>query len=862
MPALRDLGNGNWEFGGKYFVQNFSGYEISVCYITNKTIGNTPWQNQNSVSTYLPSLAVQLGFMIFFRHLLVYLLKPLHQPRFIAQVVAGILIGPTFLGRVNWINQMFPFESNMLMETFASMGLTYYMFLVGLEMDLSIVRYLDKKSLSIAVAGILIPIAAAAGMYQLPKYTLYGNKLGGSEMPLTWGFTFWSITLSITSFPDLARILADVKLLHTDIGRTALSAAIISDITVWVLLVFAITIVDKTEVVHMTVLPTIAFLLTCWFLLRPAIAWMIRKTKTRGGGDFSEMHINFILTGVAICGMITDACGAHSMIGGFMLGFIVPKGDLAMKIMERIEEFVTGIMLPVFFMINGFRTNFFDLISGAIHVGGATTLVAITIGATSAKILSTVLVSIWFGMSPRDGLALGSLLNTKGVLAIIVLNEGRSLKMLDNKTMAIMLFAVLFMTALVGPIFSIANKTSKRVGIYKQRTIQRTNHDSEIRILACIHSIRNISSIIKILEVSNATKRSPISVFAVHLVELTGSASAMLIVHDSYRTNTSNHPPSREKAESDQIIGAFVEYESRNPAVSVHPLSAVSPYNTMHEDICNLAEDNHVAMILVPFHKEATADGGLQGENRNVKEVNQKLLDAAPCSVGIFVDRGLGSSSLTDANSGLLRLAVIFIGGLDDQEALSYGWKMAGGTQYVSLTVVRFLPGNDAKLNDDHAPVNENNNKQADLDLDTTTDSGGTGKDNFDDEFVNEFRFKTMCDQSITYHEKILNTWVEVVKSMKTTYNDYDLYIVGRGRGVKSPLTTGLSEWCDNPELGPIGDLLVSSDFTGLASVLVMQSVAANMRSGSIHHKGKFGQKKWASPILNPHYKASVNRSK
>ncbi|KAK2643414.1 hypothetical protein Ddye_025177 [Dipteronia dyeriana] len=852
MTHVLDFRNGSFEFGGKFMVQNQSGYEISVCYITEKKSGDTPWQNQNSMSSTLPTLGLQLGLMILFTHLLIFLLKPLHQPRFTAQIIAGILLGPTFLGRSRLSIDVFTFDSNMLLETFANLGITYYMFLVGLEMDLSTLKYLSKKSFSIAIAGILLPIAASATLYQLPKYIWY---IDDSAKPLAWGFIFWSIPLSVSSFPDLARILADVKLLHTDIGRIALSVAIISDIVVWALLVFAVTIVDKTDAMHMTVLPTIAFILICWFLLRPGIAWMIKKT-VKEGGDFSAMHINFILTGVAVCGMITDACGAHSMVGGFMLGLIIPNGDLAMKIMEKIEEFVTGIMLPVFFMVAGLRTNLFVLIRGAALTGvrySVEMLLLITIGATSTKILSTFLVSLCFGMSTYDGLALGNLLNTKGVLAVIVLNESRSLKLLDNTTMSIMMFAIVFMTALVGPIFSIAQKSTRRVRKYKQRSIQRSNQNSELRILTCIHSVRNVSGIINILEVSNATKRSPVTVFAVHLVELTGAASAMLIVHDSYKTNGNHHHRNRGRAESDQIINAFIKYESRNEGVSVHPLTAVSPYNTMHEDICNLSEDKHIAMILVPFHKEATADGRLQGENRSIKEVNQKLLDKAQCSVGILIDRGLGSSSSdstfqlnsSELSTGL-NLAVIFIGGLDDQEALSYGWKMAG-TPGISLTVVRFLSSTN-----DAASVELVNDEDGDLDSDS-------GKE-LDDEFINEFRFKTMCHQSIKYHEKLVDTGVELVETMRTMYSDFDFYVVGRGRGVKSSPLAMDTELCDNPDLGPIGDLLVSSDFTAHASVLVMQSVDDDIRSVSFRHKAKFGQKNWASPILNPHYKASVNK--
>lgn len=760
---------------------------------------------------------------------------------------AGILVGPTFMGRFSWSQYVVSYESNMIVETFGGIGLTFYMFLVGLETDLSTLGSMSKKSVSIAFSGILLPILTGAGLYQIPRYVWYENK-ESYELPITWGFTFWSLVLSATSFTDLARLLSDVKLLHTDIGRTALSVAATSDITVWVLLAIAITIVDKTQVVFLTLVPTIGFLLFCWFVLRPGIAWMIKQSKRRGR-EFGEMHMNVILTLVAVCGMVTDACGAHSMIGSFMLGIIIPNGEIAMAIMEKIEEFVTGILLPVFFMVCGLRTNLHELVVS--NPNGGVMLLLIASLATLSKILSTILVSSAFGLPCSDGFAIGNFLNTKGVLAIIVLNEGRGLKILDSTTMSVMVFTVLFMTALVHPIFSLAIKGTRRAARYRHRTMQRSNAETEHRILACIHSVRNVSGIINLLELSNATKRSPFRVFPVHLVELTGHSSAMLIVHDAHRTTSTSNNTILEQPEFIPLI----KYQTMNDAVFIHPLTAVSPYNTMHEDICQLAQDRQIAMILVPFHKEPNADGSLQADNVSIKEVNQNLFDTAPCSVGILIDRGLGSfvkGSTLHGKSPEFRLAVVFFGGADDQEALSYGWKMAG-TPGVSLTVIRFIPGKDAVQ---ESEINR------DGDDSVSTFDGENENEYYDEDYVNEFRFRTMNCPSIIYQEKIVDSSEQVVEWMRNVYSGFDFYIVGRRRAERSPLTVGLVEWCQFQELGLVGDLLVSSDFTAHASVLVMQSVADNLRSASIKRKEKFGQKKWVSPILNPYFKASVRQQR
>lgn len=307
----------------------------------------------------------------------------------------------------------------MLLETFGQLGLAYYMFLVGLEVEVSDIKHMERKSLGVAIPGILIPMVIGAALYFLPMRSI-------DRVSNPWGAAFWAITLSTTSFPDLARILSDVKLLQTDLGKAALVTAVISDIFTWVLLIVAITVFDNQKL-WFSVPLTIGFLVISWFVLRPCIARII-KYKKREGGEIGETYIYYALAGVTIFGLITDACGSHSAMGAFMLGLIIPKGDLAIKIMERIDEFVNRILLPCFMLINGLRTNFDDVIYKTHYE----IVVFIVIVATSAKILSTVFVSSSLGMTKQDGLALGSLLNTKGVLALIVLNEGRTLLVCTN----------------------------------------------------------------------------------------------------------------------------------------------------------------------------------------------------------------------------------------------------------------------------------------------------------------------------------------------------------------------------------------------------------------------------------------------
>lgn len=263
------------------------------------------------------------------------------------------------------------------------------------------------------------------------------------------------------------------------------------------------------------------------------------------------------------------------------------------------------------------------------------------------------------------------------------------MQVLDDQTFTVMVIVALVMTGIITPVVTIIYRPTRRFLPYKKRTIQVSKPDSEFRVLVCIHTPRNVPTIIHLLDASHPTKRSPICIYVLHLVELTGRASAMLIVHN---TRKSGRPAlNRTQAQSDHIINAFENYEQHVDCVFVQPLTTLSPYSTMHEDICNLAEDKRVALIIIPFHKQQTVDGGMEATNPAFRLVNQNVLANAPCSVGILVDRGLNGSNRVASNKAThYNIITLFFGGQDDREALSYAWRMSEHPG-VSLTVMRFI---------------------------------------------------------------------------------------------------------------------------------------------------------------------------
>ncbi|KAI3862489.1 hypothetical protein MKX03_011577 [Papaver bracteatum] len=685
----------------------------------------------------------------------------------------------------------------MVLETMENVGLLYYLFLVGLEMDMSLVR-----------RGMGLPfMIAGASSHKLLHGS--GRHMTKDDYLRTGTFIlFFGAALSVTAFTVLARILAELKLLTTELGRLALSSVIVNDMLAWIILALAIDISENKHVPrdqnrHTThrdvkfgevyvMLLSLVFVGLCIFVIQPGIEWIIRKT--------TKERVLVIM----FCGFVTDSIGTHSIFGAFMFGLVIPNGPLASNLIEKLVDFVSGLLLPLFFTVSGLRTNFrsITLLSQSVW------LLLFIILCSLAKIGATFLAALYFEIPTSEAIVLGLLMNTKGLNEIIVLNIGRDQKVFDDEAFALMVIVAVVTIAVLIPTVTAVYSPGGRFVPNKRRTIQKSKPDAELRLLACIHNPRDVPTITRLLDITHPSKKSPIYVFALLLVELTGRASAMLIVHN---TRKSGLPAmNRTQSKSNQIVNAFENYEQNAAFVTVQPLTAMSPYSTMHEDICNLAEDKRVSIVILPFHKQQTIYGGMEEPNPAFRTVNQNVLANAPCSIGILVDRGLGASARDTNSNGGNNIVVLFFGGPDDREALAYALRMSENPS-VSLTVHRFIPGEEAR---GWSRRHDGDSTDNDM-LSVVTDNERERQ--LDEDFISDFRMKTSNNESVVYKKIVTNNGEDTVSAIKSMDHDHDLYIVGRGQGMPSPLTDGLTDWSKYPELGAIGDILASAGVGGAA---------------------------------------------
>ncbi|KAL4349343.1 hypothetical protein AHAS_Ahas10G0032500 [Arachis hypogaea] len=811
-----------------------------ICYIPTMTTTNGVWQQGlNPLRYALPLFVVQLTLVVLATRLFYFILRPFHQPRVIAEVLGGLLLGPSVLGQIDGFGtRVFPLRSMLMLETMANIGLIYFMFLIGLEMDMDVMKRTGKKAVSIAIAGMILPFVVG---FTLSHIVEHNHTSMESDTTRISYIIYLGVVLSVTAFPVLVRMLADLKLVNTELGKLAISTSLINDMCAWALLAVGIALSERkarySYASLLVLLSSLAFVVVCILVIRPLVSWMIRKTPE--GQPFSETQICIVLTGVMISAFITDALGTHAVFGAFVYGLVIPNGPLAAAIIEKLEDFVSGLLLPLFFAMSGLKTNL-TLIKGAARWGFVILMVPLT---CIGKVLGTLVVSLLFQIPVREGVILGLLMNTKGFIEIIVLNVGWEQKVLGDEVFSIMVLVTILMTAIISPTVTLIHKPRKRHISYKNRTMQSTGTDAELRILVCIHVPRNVPTIINLLEATHPTIKSPITVNVLHLVELTGRASAMLVVHNT-TDKKSGRPVNKTQAQTEQIITAFRNFEENVDCVSVQPLTVISPYPTMHEDICSIAEDKRVSFIIIPFHKQQTVAGEMEDTIPAFRLVNHNLMQTAPCSVGILVDRGLNGSTRLAARPTCHQVTVLFFGGPDDREALSFGWRMSRHPR-VRLTVMHFVPRKDLTVSN-----NEEDDAQG-----TERDNYSNNNDNLlDEEIMYELRLIAEHDDYVEYLERVVGNGEETVGAIRAMKNVNDLFIVGRGQGA-SPLTEGLTDWSECPELGAIGDLLASSDFETSASVLVVLQYVGEGPEGE---QVMVTQKPWLA--THDFYRSLINR--
>ena len=404
-------------------------------------------------------LLVQIGVVLVAARLVGLLFRRIHQPQVVGEMVAGILLGPSLLG---WAApeisaRLFPASSLGFLNSISQIGLLIFMFLVGLELDPKLLRGKSHTAVVTSHASIVAPFFLGA----LLSLLLY-PRLSDDSVTFTGFALFMGAAMSVTAFPVLARILSERGLTKTRVGAVAIACAAVDDVTAWCILAGVVAVVRSGTGAHslwVTLAGSAAFVAVMLGLVRPVLARLEGTFHLRG------KLTQDLLGGVLLLGLasawVTEYLGIHALFGAFLAGAVMPKGErFVHALTEKLEDVTVVLLLPLFFAFTGLRTSL-ALLHGAEMWGFAALIILV---AVAGKWGGSTLAARFTGMTWREAGAVGVLMNTRGLMELVILNIGLDIGVISPALFAMMVLMALVTTFMTSPLLE---------WIYPARVIRR-----------------------------------------------------------------------------------------------------------------------------------------------------------------------------------------------------------------------------------------------------------------------------------------------------------------------------------------------------------------------------------------------------
>lgn len=402
---------------------------------------------------------LQMFFILLACRVVGALARKLGQPQVVGEMIAGVFLGPSLFGFFFPAAQqsLFPKESLKILYVGAQLGVGLYMFLVGVEFDIETFRKRAKSAASVSFAGMVAPFVLGA-LLAIALVKVPG--LFSQRATLFEAMLFLGAAMSITAFPMLARIIYERGLTGTSLGTLALAAGAIGDAGAWCVLAIVLASFGAGPIVA---IKAIGGGITYAVLVLTVGRKLLTRfsNATRQSGQITNAHLAYALLLFMLAVWITDSIGIHAVFGGFLLGIAMPRGLFARELQRQLEPFAVVFLLPMFFTFSGLNTRLDMVNSGQLLLIAGAVIAAACLGKGGACWAAARLN----GEDNRTALAVGTLMNSRGLMELIIINIGLQKGVIEPALFSIMVLMAIVTTLMTSPVFEwVYGRHARRMG--------------------------------------------------------------------------------------------------------------------------------------------------------------------------------------------------------------------------------------------------------------------------------------------------------------------------------------------------------------------------------------------------------------
>ena len=603
-------------------------------------------------------LLLQIVVILALSRAMGWLFNRFHQPQVVGEMMAGIMLGPSLLAWLApglWMRIFRPdliagtgiaTDPTLYLSMLSQIGVIFFLFLIGLELDPKLIQNRGHAAVVISHVSIIAPFLLGAGL----ALYLYPEVFNATQaMRFTSVALFMGAAMSITAFPVLARILTERNLHKTKVGAVTITCAAVDDVTAWCMLAFVVGIARASGVkpAMQTAALSVVYVLVMFFAVRPFLRRLEAMYERQGRLSQNVVAVIFLLT--LASAFATEKIGIHALFGAFLMGAVMPKGTRFVRhLSEKLEDYTVVFLLPIFFAYTGLKTQINLLNHAELWIITAIVIAVACVG----KFGGSTLAARACGLDWRESAAIGILMNTRGLMELVILNIGRDLGVITDAVFAMMVIMALVTTALTTPILN---------WVYPERMFgpEVETKPSAKKLFTVLIPVSDPASGVPLLELA---------------AKLAGRADARQLValHLRAPVDREAYRAGLDDAQAADPVLEPIIAAARAEKIEVQPISFVT--RDVPDDIATMARARHADLVLMGFHRPVFGRALLGGTVRRV-------LADVPANVGIFINRGFASPK---------KILVPYLGGVHDRFALEMAQRFAkhAGAEVTILHVV------------------------------------------------------------------------------------------------------------------------------------------------------------------------------